>query len=364
MGHIKAESVTSRNKSSRQFSEEEWERVREPFRMYYIDGNLSLKDAASRIRDHHNFDATLRQWERRLGPEKWNMPKYASRDDRLRVVSQNGTSLEDVSRRGRRKSTGSSEDNRLTVDRNMRRWARRELSRNSSRQRAKSVSEMSETSEIELDGVEDTQDHIMEDSSQTPSSQDWATPQRFHENESISMPVMMSDVDFVPQITFTDVDDVNVQSTSYDQTTGGFLHTPQIGGIQTMLPDPTFGFSVTQDHELDDPESIQPFPELETNGFAQREEEELSFFPQQRAPQLSYGGGGTDLVIDEIPDFDNTYTDVHNLLLEHHTNISTMIDDCIQSCENIGSNEVVMQILRLLQMGVQNQSESRCFRGE
>lgn len=118
---------------------------------------MSLKDAARHMSELHGFDATLRQWERRIAPEKWGFSKYASREDRLKAIDASGKSLLDVSQRGRRKSTASDGRPSLLEDRNLRRFARREVSRES-RRRARSVG-----------GLSDQSDQEMSDNSAAPS---------------------------------------------------------------------------------------------------------------------------------------------------------------------------------------------------
>lgn len=131
---------------------------------------MSLKEAARQMSEVHGFDATLRQWERRIAPEKWGFSKYASRDERLKAIDASGKSLLDVSQRGRRKSTASDGRPSLTEDRNLRRFARREVSRESResrRPRARSVSVFSDQSDQDMDDASSAapspapSDHIM-----------------------------------------------------------------------------------------------------------------------------------------------------------------------------------------------------------
>ncbi|KAK5942038.1 hypothetical protein PMZ80_005991 [Knufia obscura] len=88
-------------------TDEEWERVKQPFYHYYIEKNLPLREVAKRMKERHGFDATKRPWDRRTGPQKWNFQKYANREERLRDIEAACQSLLDVSRRGRRKNTSS-----------------------------------------------------------------------------------------------------------------------------------------------------------------------------------------------------------------------------------------------------------------
>lgn len=137
----------------RTFTDEEWEAQRENFRHYYVEMNMSLKDAARCMKENHDFDATPRQWERRIAPDRWGFQKYESRESRLRQIQQSGRSLLEVSSRGRRKSTASDGRPSMNEDRNMRRFARREVSRDA-RTRARSVSEVSDYSEQDLSNDE------------------------------------------------------------------------------------------------------------------------------------------------------------------------------------------------------------------
>lgn len=145
--------VQDRSRSpGRTYTEQEWESVKAPFYHYYMEKNLSLKESAKRMLENYRFDATLRQWERRIAPEKWGFTKYASRDERLQAIQASGKTLLEVSHRGRRKSTASDGRPGLNEDRNMRRFARREVSRES-RQRARSVSELSDPSDQDISGT-------------------------------------------------------------------------------------------------------------------------------------------------------------------------------------------------------------------
>lgn len=137
--------------SGRTHTDEEWESVKQQFHYYYMQKNMSLKDAARCMSEDHGFDATLRQWERRIAPEKWGFSKYASRDERLKAIDASGKTLHDVSQRGRRKSTASDGRPSLLEDRNLRRFARREVSRESRRPRARSVSMLSDQSDQDMD---------------------------------------------------------------------------------------------------------------------------------------------------------------------------------------------------------------------
>lgn len=143
---------------------------------------MSLKEAARHMSESHGFDATLRQWERRIAPEKWAFSKYASRDERLKQIDAAGKSLLDVSQRGRRRSTASDGRPSLLEDRNLRRFARREVSRESRRSRAKSVSGLSDPSDQEMDDA----------SSAAPS------PAPSEQNLDLKDVSSFSQLDFVP----------------------------------------------------------------------------------------------------------------------------------------------------------------------
>jgi hypothetical protein len=122
---------------SRSRDDSEWEAQRELFTKYYIEQNLTLKVAAKRMRDDHQFVATERQWERRVN--NWGLKKYENRQDRLRKLEDQGRTLIEVANPGRTRKYSHSKN--LTIDdRNMRRFARRELIRTPSRSRSRSES--------------------------------------------------------------------------------------------------------------------------------------------------------------------------------------------------------------------------------
>lgn len=121
-----------------QHEEKDWEAQKENFRRCYIDDNRTKEKAAQYMKDHFNFDATPRQWERKI--KQWGFTKYSSRDERLRQIEQAGKSIFDISRPGRRSRSRTDERGGLLApeDRNLRRFARREVSRSRSRSRSQS----------------------------------------------------------------------------------------------------------------------------------------------------------------------------------------------------------------------------------
>lgn len=63
-----------------------------------------------------------------------------------------------------------------------------------------------------------------------------------------------------------------------------------------------------------------------------------------------------------LPDFDNTYHDVHALLHDQHTKVLQMLTGCIKGCESVAGNDenlrkVMLDHLRLLERGIQAQSK-------
>lgn len=118
----------------------EWDDQRENFTQYYKTENKTLKEAARCMVDNHQFHATPRQWERKV--KAWGLEKYASRHDRLKQIESQGRSIHEVARVGRRPRTY---DPGLLHpehgdDRNIRRFARRELGRSGSNSRSRSRS--------------------------------------------------------------------------------------------------------------------------------------------------------------------------------------------------------------------------------
>lgn len=118
--------------------EKDWEAQKENFRICYIDRNMTRKEAAQFMKDHFNFNATPRQWERKI--KQWGFAKYSSRDERLMQIAQTGRSVYDVSRPGRRPRADNLHPHE---DRNLRRFARREVSRSRSRSRSTSFADKS-----------------------------------------------------------------------------------------------------------------------------------------------------------------------------------------------------------------------------
>ena len=117
----------------------EWESQRDNFTKYYKAENKTLKDSARCMHENHNFFATPRQWERRV--KAWGLEKYTSRQDRLRQLE--GRSIHEVARAGRRQRAYEASllhPEQHLDDRNIRRFARRELRRPGSRSRSRSRS--------------------------------------------------------------------------------------------------------------------------------------------------------------------------------------------------------------------------------
>lgn len=122
--------------------EKDWEAHKEKFRVCYIDKNMTRKEAAQCLKDEFGFDATPRQWERKI--KQWGFSKYSSREDRLQQIASTGKSIYEVGRPGRRpRSAHVDEQGKLHPyeDRNLRRFARREASRSRSRSRSTSFTD-------------------------------------------------------------------------------------------------------------------------------------------------------------------------------------------------------------------------------
>lgn len=123
--------------------EQDWEAQKENFRRCYMDKNMTRKEAAQFMKDVFGFNATPRQWERRI--KQWGFQKYSTREERMSQIAQSGKSVFDVSKPGRRPRAHSS--NSLSLhpreDRNLRRFARREVSRSRSRTRSNSFTNSS-----------------------------------------------------------------------------------------------------------------------------------------------------------------------------------------------------------------------------
>ncbi|KIV95889.1 hypothetical protein PV10_03490 [Exophiala mesophila] len=118
----------------RHHDEHEWEAQKENFYNCYIVQNMPRKKAVEFMKDQYGFDATPRQWERKI--KQWRFFKYSSREERLQQINDAGQTVDQVSKPGRRPRAQSG--NSLQVDRNLRRFARRELSRSRSRPRSAS----------------------------------------------------------------------------------------------------------------------------------------------------------------------------------------------------------------------------------
>ena len=117
----------------------EWDSQRDNFTEYYKTENKTLKESARCMHERHGFFATPRQWERRV--KAWGLEKYTSRQDRLRQLE--GRSIHEVARAGRRQRAYEPSllhPEQHPDDRNIRRFARRELSRSGSRSRSRSRS--------------------------------------------------------------------------------------------------------------------------------------------------------------------------------------------------------------------------------
>jgi hypothetical protein len=117
--------------------DQEWDAQRDNFLRYYKDEKKTLKAATQCMIANHNFYATPRQWERKIS--SWGITKYTPRAERMQQIENQGRTLIEVAQGGRRPRKYS---NNLEVDddRNIRRFARRALSRSPSSQRARSRS--------------------------------------------------------------------------------------------------------------------------------------------------------------------------------------------------------------------------------
>lgn len=121
--------------------ETEWEAHKENFRRCYMDNNMTRKEAALFMKNVFGFDATPRQWERRI--KQWGFQKYSTREERMQQIAQTGKTVFDVSKPGRRPRAHSSNSLHPREDRNLRRFARREMSRSRSRTRSNSFTNAS-----------------------------------------------------------------------------------------------------------------------------------------------------------------------------------------------------------------------------
>lgn len=118
-----------------QHDDEEWEEQRENFTLYYKTQNNTLRKSTELMIENHGFYATQRQWERRIA--HWGLQKYTSRQARMEAIELQGRTIAEVAEPGRR-SQGYLQPN---DDRNVRRFARRELGRSTSRSRSRSRSQ-------------------------------------------------------------------------------------------------------------------------------------------------------------------------------------------------------------------------------
>lgn len=408
----------------KQYTDEEWERVREPFYHYYIEKNMSLKQAARVMAEKYNFEATLRQWERRIAPEKWNMPKYANREERLKQIQDAGKSLLEVSNRGRRRSTASDGRPSLNEDRNLRRFARREISREP-RPRAKSVNSVlsDDLSDQEMDTTSaapspSASDMYLIDAQHSapfpstifePFTDPWlsgmqplenvGTPHVIagdHDDRRASVPVpqiffsgpgdelhmvpedSMAQSQSQPQIeeTYSNVHgngavyDYAVPSYDYVSTsfeaTDSTMHDvtkldetwlPDTQHTNETFPSLAFGEQSLSTNFASGPQSSysDPAPVLDTMRSLPRSDQNV-----QEQPHVSL------FAEDELPDLDNTHTDVHDLLQNHYRLTSQMIAECLHGCENVVTENTALKEgfvsrLRLLQNAIQAQSKSPVY---
>ena len=125
------------NDEPRLHDEHEWDAQRDNFIHYYKNEKRTLKDATQCMITNHGFHATPRQWERKISA--WGITKYTPRLERMHQIESQGRTLIEVAAGGRRPRRYS---NTLDVDddRNMRRFARRALSRSRSTSGARSRS--------------------------------------------------------------------------------------------------------------------------------------------------------------------------------------------------------------------------------
>ncbi|KAK5090217.1 hypothetical protein LTR05_000387 [Lithohypha guttulata] len=387
----------------RQYADDEWERVKQPFFHYYIEKNMSLKEAAKVMADRFNFDATLRQWERRIAPEKWNMPKYANRDERLKQIQEAGKSLLEVSNRGRRRSTASDGRPALNEDRNLRRFARREISRDP-RPRAKSVSVLSDdASDQEMSGTSaapspatsdiytmELQDytsfpvpHFTEPDgawvSTLPASQGSGPPENdlygdLNSHSNFSVPrIFLSGPEEKPYIT-PEITPIETQSQVSTYRPQVFLNGITLPHDEQSLNNAELNISPTI--RLNSPPNLGnnwPMPnhfssttQRTTEGFPEFNFSEVPFeqFITPGEPVIRPSDFGQfnqldafdnashqmqDPVItpimpeDTLPDLDNTHDDVHALLQEHYSRTVQMVRGCLQGCQNLPGGDKAMR---------------------
>lgn len=405
-----------RKPQGRVYTDDEWEKVKQPFYHYYMEKNLPLKEAAKLISQEYHFDATPRQWERRIAPEKWNFTKYANRDERLKQIRQSGKSLLEVSHRGRRKSTASDGRPLLNEDRNLRRFARREVSR--SRPRAKSVGTTSDASDQEMLDISAAPSPDASESSfysAEPLHSTHLSPvdaQSFddpwiskHPHEAPTGPVInisdMSVSNSLPQIIFSVHDEIDpilhepihvppdkgpsMQFTQadIDSTFPSFYPTPSNENFaSTSYGDPYV-------HPINDPVlpwndsvNFSTMPNSRGETFPDLPPDSTALFnimtiddPQSQSDvriQLTAADNDTNGLVDHsaeevddvepLPNFDNTYADVYELLHDQQMKVLQMLGGCISVCESAaGNNEnlkkIMLEPLRLLERGIRAQSE-------
>lgn len=135
--------------SERQFEPAEWEAQKENFYHCYIEENMTLSKAARYMKTHHNFDATTRQWERKI--KQWGFTKYKSQEERLQQIAESGKTVYEVSQPGRRPPVQRGGRLLPIEDRNIRRFARRHLSRSPTRNRANSSTQASQAGQSDQD---------------------------------------------------------------------------------------------------------------------------------------------------------------------------------------------------------------------
>lgn len=125
----------------RQYEDHEWDAHKGLFRAIYVDQKNTLKEAAKIMREEHGFDASLRQWERRISPAHWNFTKYTTKEARMKQIAQSGRALHDIAQPGRRPVVRQNGDVKpqIVEHRNLRRFARRHLNTPDGRPRAHSA---------------------------------------------------------------------------------------------------------------------------------------------------------------------------------------------------------------------------------
>ena len=399
----------------RTHTEDEWERVKQPFYHYYIEKNLSLKEATQRMSEDFNFDATPRQWERRVAPEKWNFTKYANREERLRAISASGKTLLEVSHRGRRRSTASDGRPSLTEDRNLRRFARREVSREP-RPRASSVGMLSDASDEEMTGTStapspSASEGYMGSQVNTPfpnitfedSNEQWPSTVPSLQTENVVPSIDISDYS-IPQINVSGPEDtihISPDSIPIAHTSQVNVHMPHIYADEERFPaygnssaerfESNIGIDGSIDQSMDmsfNWQNQNPFASQPTKGPEPFQEFNFNDMPftqmlaendiNVRNPHALTSAhldafNNENLQLQEplptpvtpeehqMPEFDNTHADVHSLLQDHYRTTMDMIDLCLQSCQNATSKselpkEMVMNRLSLLKRSMQAHS--------